>query len=548
MECPVGARMFTILLLSALLFALCLYTGEAANEKPYYSNPIVKGDWSDPALIRVGNDFYSLRSTFGWQPGLTIIHSKDLINWEYIGYAYITHPAILPGDTTHGCWGAEMGYNPNNSTFVVYAPIAKRIYAFASRTPGGPYGNAVDLGINAIDPGFFADDDGRLYLVHSEGQIAELSSDGLSVKREVCNVGVGRSMAFEGPDIFKHGGYYYCLYSTGGTRPHQTSTICTVRAKSIDGPWEQDPNNPVMQANDDTGAVFQGPAHGTLVEVSKDEWYVTYHAFELSHYSLGRQMCMEPIEWTSGGWWRPVNGRIPSTKSKKPSLQEARYELASSDEFDKAKLGHQWFFHTKPDFSGESWSLTDRPGYLRIKTHQGDISSPESLPNVFLQRVDAKKFELSARVEFDAKSGSEAAGIHLWHDPGMNFWLASAIKDGNKIFEVGKYDNGVKSIIWSVPNIIGNTVYLKIAVDGEERTVFYFSADNKLWTRIGSSVYFGTSVDDLRDGIAGSPDLGWIGIKKRNTWTAATMGVFAVQNGANAANHADFDWFRVTKF
>lgn len=539
----------TIILLCALLLAaLCTCPSEAAKpgDSGTYTNPIIPGDWSDPALIHVGDDYYSLRSTFGWQPGLFIAHSKDLIHWEYIGHVYTDHPSIQPGNTEHGCWGAEMGYNPNNDTYLAYAPMGFKLWAFVSKHPSGPYSAGSDLEINGIDPGFFADEDGKLYLTWADGKIVELNSDGLSVKREVCDTGLGNGVAFEGPQLYKHNGYYYCIYSTGGTLPHEFSTISCGRAKDIAGPWEKDPNNPLMEALDTSGAPLQGPAHGALVSTKNGEWFMGYHAFELSHYSLGRQMCLEQMEWTEDGWIRPVNGRIPSVKAKKPNLPEVRYEQASSDEFDKAKLGYQWFFHTKPDYSGESWSLTDRPGCLRIHTRPGDINSFNSLTNILLQRVNAKKFELSAKVEFDAKSGSEAAGVHLWHDPTRNLWLSTTIKDGSKILEVGKYANGEKSVLWTTPNTIGSTVYLKIAVDGEEHATFFYSADNKAWTKLGEPVYFGDAGTKLRSGVSIGLDLGWVGTKMSNGWTGTTMGIFAVQNGSGTANNADFDWFRVT--
>src|SRR5262245_52621931 len=87
-----------------------------------YANPIMAGDWSDPGLIRVGGDYYAVRSTFGWQPGLPIAHSRDLLHWEYIGHGFSSHPKLLPGDTRLGIWGVEMGWNPNTKQFLIYAP------------------------------------------------------------------------------------------------------------------------------------------------------------------------------------------------------------------------------------------------------------------------------------------------------------------------------------------------------------------------------------------------------------------------------------------
>ncbi|HWA11040.1 MAG TPA: family 43 glycosylhydrolase [Opitutaceae bacterium] len=550
-----------------LMAALTLLLGAAvvplaAAAPREYTNPIMGGDWSDPGVIRVGDDYYTCRSSFGWQPGIPIAHSRDLLHWEYIGHAFTTHPKLQPGDTRNGIWGAEIGYNPNTKQFLVYAPTRDgEIYVFNSDRPEGPYAmKSLGTGLG-IDPGFFADDDGRLYLIMNRAMIYELGRDGLSIQREVVQIDRKPFKLFEGPDIFKHGGWYYLLLSDGGTLPHEPSTITTLRARRLEGPWEADPGNPVMFSTDN-GARFEGPAHGTLVDTPKGEWFVTYHAHETAYYTLGRQMLMQPIVWTDDGWWRPVGGKVPAVTAAAPDLPASDLRLAQSDEFDAPKLGLQWFFTCPPDFSGAAWSLGESPGRLRLRTQPGALGSIEALPGIFQQRVIDKRFSFETRVDFDARDGREAAGLHLYHDPQMNLWLASSVRDGVKTIEVGKFNLGQRTDLWSVPNPAGRVVHLKIAVDGKERATFFFSADGRTWRQVGGSVYFGASGHHLRDDQRGDPDLGWVGRYKDatapavpvdprlpnrggNVWTAATFGVFAVRDGAAQARPADFDYFHV---
>lgn len=542
-------RQLIYLVLIIIVFNYSTVYGQSVENKQdkYYSNPIVSGNWSDPGIIRVGEDYYAMCSSNEWQPGVPIIHSKDLIHWEYIGNAFLENPMLNTGETLRGVWGGEIAFNPNTKRFLIYVPIMGNMYVYQAEKPEGPYSEPIKLKLDGIDPGFFADDDGKLYIVSGKGAIISLSDDGLRTEKLIAQIDISAYKPFEGPDIFKYGEFYYFLFSPGGTRPHQPSEISTMRAKSLNGPWQLDPHNPNMFCTDNRAAKFEGPAHGTLIEIAKDDWWLFYHAHELSHYSLGRPMFMEPVEWKNN-WWRPVNGRIPSEKNRKPDLAEHILNMASSDEFNTENLGLQWFFHTKPDFSGKSWSLSERPGYLRIKTKAGDISSDYSLSNVFLQRVTAKKFEFTTLLDFDAKDSNEKAGLHMYHDPGMNFWLASSIKQGKKIFEVGKYNNGKKAVLWTVPNNIGNKVFLKIEVDGEETARFLFSADGDIWQALGKEIYFGDSWLDLRGNKKGNPDLGWIGVKKRNGWSAATFGIFATCDGAEKNNTADFDFFRLGNY
>lgn len=542
---------------------------ECVGQAPrQFTNPIISGDWSDPAVIRVGDDYYTCRSTFGWQPGIPIAHSRDLIHWRYIGHAFVTHPKLQPGDTRFGIWGLEMGFNPNTKQFLIYAPSRDgEVYVFWSDKPEGPY-QMKSLGAGlGIDPGFFADDDGKLYLMTNRAMLHELESDGLSIKRQVFQLDRTPYRLFEGPDIFKHGGWYYLLLSDGGTLPHEPSTITTLRSRALQGPWESDPGNPTMFSTDN-GAQFEGPAHGTLIETQKGEWLVIYHAHEIAFYSLGRQTLMQPIEWTADGWWRPVAGKVPTITAAAPDLPPGDFQFQQSDEFNAAKLGLQWFFTCAPDMTGAAWTLSEQTGSLRIRSQPGDLGSIDALPGIFQQRVIDKAFSFETRLTFNATNAREAAGLHMYHDPLMNFWLASTVKDGQKRIEVGKYNLGRRTDLWSAANPHGNTVHLKVVVDGQERAAFYFGPDGKTWQQIGQSIYFGASGHHLRGYSRGDPDLGWVarykdrtatpdeiaGVRnprlpnrQGNVWTGTTFGVFVVRDGASAVRNADFDAFRVTK-
>ncbi len=319
---------------------------------------------------------------------------------------FLENPLQNSGETLRGVWGGEMALNTNTKRFLIYVPIMGNMYVYHADKPEGPDSEPVKLKLDGIDPGFFADDAGKLYIVSGKGTIMRLSDDGLQTEEWIAQIDISAYKPFEGPDIFKRGEFYYFLFSPGGTRAHQPSEISTMRAKSLAGSWDIDPQNPTVFCTDNPDAKFEGSAHGTLIEVNKDKWFLFYHAHELSHYSLGRPMFMEPVEWNND-WWKPVNGRIPSEKKRKPNLPESPISLATSDEFNNENPGLQWFFHTQPDYSDKSWSFTERPGYLHIKTRQGDISSDNSLSNVFLQRVTVIKFEFTTLLDFEVKENNE---------------------------------------------------------------------------------------------------------------------------------------------
>jgi xylan 1,4-beta-xylosidase len=252
-------------------------------------------------------------------------------------------------------------------------------------------------------------------------------------------------------------------------------------------------------------------------------------------------MCLEPVIWTDDGWWRPKNGRKPSLTNDGPNLPYTPYELRRSDDFSSMTLGPQWFFHTTPDGSGNSWSLSDHPGFLRIKTRDGDVNGPAAYQGIPLQRMDLKRFSAEAVVVFDAKTGGEGAGLILHSTLAFNVMLSLTRTPAGKIIELASFANGTsrtdgrgatRNTVATVP-FEGRSAHLKVSFDGNETATFSFSPDGSAWQVVGTPIGVG---------LGGQVDLSW----RVQGWSGATIGLFAVKRGATADNHADFDGFTVT--
>jgi xylan 1,4-beta-xylosidase len=506
-----------------------------------YTNPVITGDWSDPAVIRVGKDYYSLRSTFGWQPGLALAHSKDLVHWKYIGNGFTSLPSISTGEVAGGIWGSELVYNPNTKMYMIYATY-NGVAVFESAAPEGPYTEVEGgLEIEGYDPGVFVDDDGRVYMATASGKIAELSPDGKTVVNSCVSTYAGWN---EGPEIFKRGDYYYVTWSSGGTEVGANGIILSARSKTLEGPWEEDPANPVMENlnnGSDPDHPLEGPQHPEVIETQNGEWWITFHTWEYHYGTLARNMCLEPVEWTDDGWWRPKNGKQPSLTNIAPKLPYTAYGLQRSDDFSSPQLGLQWFFHTTPDWTGESWSLKDHPGFLRLYTQAGDVNGADAYKSIPLQRIDLKQFEAVTKVTFDAKSGKEAAGLILHATVGYNVMLSLTRTTDGKVVELAYFTNedsrtdgegATRTTIETVP-FDGTTAHLKVNFDGEENASFSFSADGSTWQVIGAPI--SVAFD-------GEVDLSW----RLYHWSGAAIGLFAVKRDATADNFADFDSFTVT--
>jgi xylan 1,4-beta-xylosidase len=285
---------------------------------------------------------------------------------------------------------------------------------------------------------------------------------------------------------------------------------------------------------------FEGPQHSEPIQTQNGEWFVTFHTWEWNYGTLAREMCLEPIVWTDDGWWRPKNGKKPSLGNDGPNLPFTPYEIQRSDDFSSPTLGPQWFFHTTPDWSGGSWSLTDHPGFLRIKTRDGDVNGAVAYQGMPMERIDLKQFDAETVVSFDPEDGAEAAGIVLHSTVAFNVMFSLTRTGDGKVIELASYTgasridgpDAVRNTLATVP-FNSASVHLKVSFDGMENATFSFSADGCTWQDMGVPVSVALN---------GDVDLSW----RLQAWTGATIGLFAVKNGATADNYADFDSFTVT--
>jgi len=570
----VGLSITTLTFLLALVFSL-----KAQNAVKVIQNPVIVGDWSDPGVLRVNKDYYSVRSTFGWNPGLQIMHSTDLIHWECIANALdfqyngfnphhydLTPITTATGDKFGGVWGSDIIFNPNTDEFLVYAPIYvktngtnhKSIHVFASKKPEGPYSYEGILLDNDIDPGLFLDRDSSLYITSKASLIYRLSKDGRKKENAIGKVSaIGHKAFGEGAEIIYKDGYYHYTCSEGGTLPYEHHKILEFRAKSLKGPWIPNPHNPIKYAPHTTLAPLQGPGHAELIQTYEGEWFMTYHTFEINYPSLARQMCLEPIIWTKDNWLSTKYGRIPPLSIEAPHIEATpifdnpsdnfEWKDAQADEYKTCgRLTPKWFFNTMPDYSGKSWSLTSHPNQLSLSNAKGKRTVAQRLQRFIMQRFASKAFEIKTKVTFEPSEG-EIAGILLYANPEnfIQFGLSqlkgkralviktkSGVFDGNK--GARKPLPGVESTYATTP-YNSNHVFLKITVVNPETARFFYSTNDKDWTPLGDELFFGH---------CGIPDLGW----QRTYWTGATFGLCVDQyNPSSEAHTALFDWFKVQK-
>ncbi|GLK42109.1 MULTISPECIES: family 43 glycosylhydrolase [Novosphingobium] len=318
-----------------------------------YLNPLMAGDHPDPTIVRDGKDYYMTFSTFDSYPGLVVWHSADLINWRPLTAALTKNLGSVwaPDISKHG--GRFFIYftvkATPNAQYVVWADKAE-----------GPWSEPVSLGLpDHIDPGHAVGEDGSRWLFLSGGDRIRLAEDGLSTVGAVEHVYDPwhypedwdvEGFSPEGPKIVRRGEYFYLVTAVGGTAgPPTGHMVIAARSKSIHGPWENCPHNPIVRTTDLSEA-WWSRGHATLFEGPAGDWWSVYHGYEKDFWTLGRQTLLDPVSWTADGWFRMEGGDLSKPiRTPKGGRKAGPHGMPLSDDFSSLEIGRRWnFFKPSP--------------------------------------------------------------------------------------------------------------------------------------------------------------------------------------------------------
>ncbi|GAE04106.1 family 43 glycosylhydrolase [Paenibacillus sp. JCM 10914] len=295
---------------------------------------IIGGNFADPSVIRVGEDYYMTHSSYKLTPGLIIWHSRDLLHWNRFSAALMTYV----GDV----WAPDFVHHEGK--FYIYFPAGRSNWVVTAQNPAGPWSEPIDLGIKGIDPGHTVGPDGKRYLHMSGGGFVELTDDGLAVAGEVSQVYEGwkypqewvvEAYSLEGPKVTYHEGYYYLTVAVGGTAGPPTSHMAvSSRSRTPWGPWEHSPYNPIIHTRS-SAEPWWSKGHASLIDTPAGEWWIVYHAYAGGYHTLGRQTLLERVEWTADGWFRISDG-LAMNSVDTPLL------TSFHDDFESTALGFEW--------------------------------------------------------------------------------------------------------------------------------------------------------------------------------------------------------------
>ncbi len=500
----------------------------APGEKVTYQNPIIPGFHSDPSVCRVGIDYYLITSTFEYFPGVPVFHSKDMVNWEKIGYCLDRKEQIPNGINI---FAATIRHHEGTFYMITTNIIGGGNFYVTATNPAGPWSDPVWLkDLSGIDPDLFWDEDGKSYVISSPMILHEIDLKTGMLLGEGKKIWYGAGGRYaEGPHIYKKDGFYYLMAAEGGTEEAHHETIA--RSNNIWGPYINNPANPILAHANAAGQSIpiQGVGHADIIQAHDNSWWIVFHGYrnisDKTHHILGRETCLAPVSWPKNGW-PVVNGNGTATVEMTcPTLPlQAFPEKPSRLDFNTDKLDLDWNYVAFPEKA--NYSLSDRQGYLRLKG-AADVIGGQGMgsrkTSTFMgKRLTDLFFTASTRIEFDPQNENEEAGLILLNN-GSHFDILVK-KQADKRVLLVKLQFG--RTIYTSKEYVLEPGAVDLQVMGERNTfTFSFRQGNNDFTQVEIA------------------DAKFLATETVGFFTGVYVGLYATGNGKISEATADYDWF-----
>ena len=484
-----------------------------------YRNPVIYADYSDPDVIRVGDDFFMTASSFNCTPGLPILHSRDLVNWRIVNHALKRVPDARYDEVQPGCgvWAPAIRHHAGK--FWIFFPTPDEgIYVVTAEDAFGQWSepHLVQAGKGLIDPCPLWDDDGKAYLVHAYAnsrsgikhvlRVRPMAPDGSKLlgDGQVVFEDPVRHPTLEGPKFLKRNGWYYISAPAGGV---QTGWQVILRSRNIYGPYE---DRTVLHQGDTD---INGPHQGALLDTADGRWwFMHFQDVDI----CGRILHLQPVVWKDG-WPLPgaATGKgigVPVRQHVKPDGVEVFPAVPqTSDDFESAELGLQWQWQA--NYRRAWFSLTARPGWLRLhaqKSPEGDLAR---CGNLVLQKFPAPSFAVETDIEFSPGTSGDEAGLVV---AGRTCAALAMRRTASRNLILFRNDGA--------DQVLGETasarLMLRIEVGGDGICTLSYAAGGGF-----------IPVPEKFQATAG-------------VWMGAKVGLYAICRAPNSAGHADFKYFR----
>ena len=544
-----------ILLLVLLVQFNCI---SSAQQKGFYTNPILAGFYPDPSICRVGNDYFIVNSSFAYFPGLPIFHSKDLVSWKLIGHA-MDRPEQLPligAGVSRGLFAPAISYY--KGIFYIVCTLIDRggNFVITATNPAGPWSNPVYLKeVNGIDPSLFFDEitdksyiiynsepPGNKTLWNGHRTIRMFEFDYRNMKTSgseklLVNGGVDTSKKpvwIEGPHIYHIKDWYYLMCAEGGTGYNHSEVV--FRSKSPEGPFIPWEKNPILtQRHLDRGRKnpVTTTGHADLVEDQNGNWHAVFlgcRPYEGEHYNIGRETFMTPVSWTEDGWPvilkadEVVRYRYPLPLpgiTKKP-VNHFSGNFTFRDNFENKGVNVRYtFLRTVTD---KWYTTTSNKGWLSLDLRPQTISGKEN-PSFVGFRQQHHQARVTTKLRFAARAEHEKAGLVIFQNEEHYYFLCTSLSGDRRVVQLyqSSKDTMIRLAEQSLP-ATSRDIYLRMEPNKSIYSMFY-STDGRKWTAL-------KDVDGkfLSTATAG----GFVG---------CVFGLYATSSGRPSDNRAEYDWF-----
>lgn len=541
-----------LMMLALPMAALAQYKSQVwspDNGNGTYTNPVINADYSDPDVCVAGEDYYLTASSFNCIPGLPVLHSKDLVNWEIVGHAVKELEPKQEFDRPshgNGIWAPSIRYH-NGEFYIYWGDPDYGVFMVKAKDPAGEWSKPLCVipGKGLIDTTPLWDDDGRCYLVNAYANsrsrfasviaIRELSADGTKPIGNPVIIYDGNgteSRTCEGPKIYKRDGWYWVMFPAGGV---PTGFQVAMRSKNPFGPYE----SKVILAQGKTK--INGPHQGAWVHTKfGEDWFLHFQDKE----AYGRVVHLQPVTWKDN--W-PVMGvdkdgdycgePVMTCRKPKTSGKVQVVNPAESDEFSDTRLGLQWQWHANYN---ETFGMPTAFGSYRVYTHKVSekFQNLWEVPNLLLQKTPADKFTATTKIRFTSKDQNQTGGLLMM---GLDYSGLVVKRVGNdfQLLQISckSADKGkpqTEQLIATLkPTAVDQIdyqpgthidIYMRMSVN-DGKMHFSYSLDGKKYTKCGTEF-------TMREG----------------KWIGAKIGFVAYEPGQKTnRGWIDADWFRVTR-
>ncbi len=527
-------------------------TDSSPTSMTTYQNPVLPGTHPDPSVCRVGADFYLAVSSFEYFPGVPIYHSQDLVHWRRIGHALTRDSQLQLAGTrsSSGIFAPTLRYHAGTFYMITTNMKGGGSFYVTARDPAGVWSDPIRIrdAEFTMDPSLFFDDDGKVYYTrHGEGRNGAIFQAEIDIASGVLKAAPQRIWSGtggiwpEGPHLYKHAGHYYLMTSEGGTSYGHAITIA--RSRSPWGPFESNPNNPILTHSDQPERPIQATGHGDLVQTPSGAWWMVLLAIRPStpgYHHIGREVFLAPVEWTPGTW--PVvnqgHGIEFRMEGKGLPVSHAWPELPAREEFRGGPLRPEWSYVRNPDRA--RYSLSEHSNFLRLRGGRVSLDDQAS-PTLIVQPQTSLRASIATELWFEPQPG-QAAGLVIRGNEENHYALL--IEGGNtrgpqppraQPAQTSGQSTGVRSVVL-VTRIAGETVEVGRRSLAAGPVLLLAQGD------LDHYEFFFQMPGAERISLGKAPTTPFA-YEKTGSFTGAYVGLYAHSNDDAQPALADFAWF-----